>query len=311
MKKILLGLSLSCLVLLGCKNDDFETLSNPDNTSQIVINLQNLPSLSDSAKYVAWLFFDEKGSTAPVKIGELAPDASGNVSASYTAELYDLKRAQYVVVTVEKPKEDSATVSGVKLPKPSASKLIAGTVSANDVSLSSDASLGLNCDLTIATGKLTLFTPTDANQNTKNGVWFVEYTNGVLSEGLTLPALPSGWKYQGWVSKDGKLISTGTFTTATGVDNSNIYCGSLSIPAFPGEDFLNNAPSGFTFPLDLSGATVFITIEPNAENYDQPYGLKVLSLDIPSSAAAETTLDMAVPTSTVYPSGTVKFNISL
>lgn len=66
--------------------------------------------------------------------------------------------------------------------------------------------------------------------------------------GLTLATLPAGWKYEGWAVINGTPVSTGTFTSASAADDSAPFSGATAGPPFPGEDFLQNAPSGLTFP---------------------------------------------------------------
>ena len=44
----------------------------------------------------------------------------------------------------------------------------------------------------------------------------------------------------------------------------------------PGEDFFLNAPSGETFPLDVRGRTVVISVEPVPDNSPAPFAMKPL-----------------------------------
>ena len=56
-------------------------------------------------------------------------------------------------------------------------------------------------------------------------------------------------------------------------------------PPIPGEDFLLNAPTGETFPLDLRGRKVVISIEPSPDNSPNPFLLKPLLMDLSATAA--------------------------
>jgi len=74
---------------------------------------------------------------------------------------------------------------------------------------------------------------------------------------------------------DGGLITTGSFKSFRGPDDSNPYSDNLRVPNVPGEDFLQNLPPGvdsiyFCVPnVDSTGAgTVFITVEPDNYNND-------------------------------------------
>jgi hypothetical protein len=65
----------------------------------------------------------------------------------------------------------------------------------------------------------------------------------------------------------------------------------LAGPPFPGEDFLTGAPPGLTFPTDLSGATVFVTIEPWREwdvERANPFFVRLLETQIPVDAVQGT-----------------------
>ena len=63
-------------------------------------------------------------------------------------------------------------------------------------------------------------------------------------------------------------------------------------PPIPGEDFFNNAPTGETFPLDVRGRMVVISVEPVPDNSPAPFLLKPLTAAVPADAAtAPTTYD--------------------
>jgi hypothetical protein len=154
-----------------------------------------------------------------------------------------------------------------------------------------------------AAGKYVLATPTDGmNNNEKSGVWFLDLSTGAPAVGLTLPALPAGWQYEGWAVVAGKPVTTGRFTSATGADAAAPYSGPMAAPPFPGEDFLENAPSGLAFPADLSGGMAVITLEPEPDDSPAPFTLKPLVGTIPSAAADHQTYTMENRTSQ-FPSG--------
>ena len=104
----------------------------------------------------------------------------------------------------------------------------------------------------------------------------------------------------------GKALSTGKFIFPELPDSAATYSGTGNAPPFPGEDFLANAPAGTTFPLDLTGASVYITVEPWMEydvSPDAPFFLRVLEGEVP--AGAESGIQYGL-TSVVgqFPSGT-------
>jgi hypothetical protein len=138
-------------------------------------------------------------------------------------------------------------------------------------------------------GQYILATPTDGvNNNEKSGIWFLDISSGAPAAALSLPALPEGWIYDGWAVIDGQPVTTGKFSSVSSTDDAAPFSGSQAGPPFPGEDFLENAPAGLTFPTDLSGGKAVISIEPVPDNSDAPFLLKPLLGDIPQNAADHT-----------------------
>ena len=78
-------------------------------------------------------------------------------------------------------------------------------------------------------------------------------------------------------------------------------------PPFPGEDFLVNAPSGLTFPADLSDATMVISIEPSPDNSPNPFTLKPLLGKAPMNAQDHFTYPMDNIISINNPTGRISF----
>ncbi|MGQ0721668.1 MAG: hypothetical protein ACT4PE_08860, partial [Candidatus Eiseniibacteriota bacterium] len=119
-------------------------------------------------------------------------------------------------------------------------------------------------------GSFLLETPsTSTSADAAEGIWFVAPGGGSAS--LDLPALPAGWVYEAWVSNNSAGITTlGRFSTVGGPDSDADGPLSGAPPTdgagypFPGSDF-PYATGG----VDLSAASVFITLEP-ADNADGP-----------------------------------------
>ena len=101
----------------------------------------------------------------------------------------------------------------------------------------------------------------------------------------------------------GRPVTTGTFTAASGADASAPFSGSQGAPPFPGEDFLRNAPAGLTFPTDLSGGMVVISVEPFPDDSPAPFTLEPLLGPIPATAAPFTSYAMS-RNATPFPTGT-------
>ena len=103
-----------------------------------------------------------------------------------------------------------------------------------------------------------------------NGIWFLDPAGGPGAS-LTLPILPAGWAYEGWVVVGGAPVSTGTFTSVTGADSDmgGPAAGANPAPPFPGQDFVSPA-------TDLRGGVAVISVEPVPDNSPAPFTLKPL-----------------------------------
>jgi hypothetical protein len=110
--------------------------------------------------------------------------------------------------------------------------------------------------------------------------------------------------YEGWAVIDGIPVTTGKFTDINAADKAAPYSETVAPgPPFPGEDFLLNAPSGTTFPTDLAGKTVVISVEPSPDNSAAPFVLKPLVGSVPTSATDHTLYDMMNNAAATNPTG--------
>ena len=63
---------------------------------------------------------------------------------------------------------------------------------------------------------------------------------------------------------------------------------------------MQNAPAGMTFPTDLRGATIVISVEPFPDNSPLPFTLKPLAHMVPVTAMTHTTIPMGTgPVATI------------
>ena len=164
----------------------------------------------------------------------------------------------------------------------------------------------LGTSFSTASGNYILATPTTSDMTDElSGVWFLDNSSGMPAQGLNLPQLPANWVYEGWAVINGSPISTGRFTALDMQDDAAPYSGTDAMgPPFPGEDFINNAPAGQTFPTDLSNAAIVISIEPEPDNSPKPFTFKPL-ISMPPSATAHTTFHMTNQVDSNFPAGTV------
>jgi len=222
-----------------------------------------LEPLSNGATFEGWLIVDGQ----PVSTGKFN-DASTSIDIPVVLET--LENATEFILSIE-PANDSD-------PAPSKTKILSGLFADDVAQLSINKVIG---DLTGISGKFVMATPTDdVSDNDEFGIWFEDPSGFQVAPGLNLPMLVDGWKYEGWVILNNKPVTTGTFSKVDQADDASPYSGNGTAPNYPGEDFLNTAPQGLTFPQDgdVRGKMVVISIEPFPD-FDQatPFFIKPLS----------------------------------
>ncbi|MFB6263009.1 MAG: hypothetical protein ABEL76_05205 [Bradymonadaceae bacterium] len=244
--------------------------------------------------YEGWLI-DGEGN--PVSTGKFDVNSEGDLLGPNDEKLDNNKFSaeskvdspQAFVVSVE-PKNDDD-------PAPSNTKFVAGDFSDGSANLKVSAGDAVGTDFADAKAGYILATPTNGSgSNEKSGIWFLD--NSGDSPKASISGVPDvsgsddGWQWEGWVvfQKSGNPfpVSTGKFDDPASADNAAPYSGNMSGPGFPGEDFLNSPPSGLTFPTDLSGKKVVISLEPQPDSTDKPFALKPITGDIPGDASDHT-----------------------
>lgn len=296
MKKILFALLAISITFYSCDDDD------NDDQGNLTLDLSGLDNLGDGYVYEGWIVVDG----SPVSTGTFSVDDDGELSAtSFTIDGAMLDAATTFVLSIE-PSPDSD-------PAPSATKILGGDFSGNTASATIMHAAAFGTGFGSVTGGYILATPTTAiDTDEASGVWFLDNSTGSPAIGLNdLPDLSdqAGWTYEGWAVIDGTPVSTGTFDMAAGFDDNattTAFKGDDGDgPAFPGEDYIQNAPSGLSFPTDLKGATIVISIEPVPDNSSAPFTLKPLAGEVPATLADHTFQTMDNIASSTYPSGTI------
>jgi hypothetical protein len=283
---------IAALLFSSCKKENTIT------TADLSIAISGLEDLGPNARYEGWIVT----SGTPVSTGTFTVNAAGQLSqTSFKVDKAQLQSATAFVLTVEPFPDANAS--------PSDQHLVAGDFSPNNAALLTIGHpAALNTSFSSAMGKYVLATPTTVSvADELSGLWFLSLASGSPAAGLTLPALPAGWKYEGWALIGGKPVTTGTFSSATGADAASPYSGTSAAPPFPGEDFIMNAPAGTTFPTNLSGGLAVISVEPFPDNSPAPFLLKPLVGNIPSPAADHLTYNMSVNFAS-FPTGTATRN---
>lgn len=266
--------------------------------------MDGLVPLQDGFRYQAWAIVD--GGPVGSVVFNVNEDGQflnnlGQIVSRTLSMSGNVAKATSVFLTVNGKGASAVT--------PSNRILMAGDVEDGSVSLSISHSLALGSELSGPfSGGFQLASISDTDPtNELDGLWFGTGSGSLLTPTLSLPELPEEWTYEGWVElADGTLLSTGTFRRGNRVDDSNPH-GFPDVPHVPGEDFLFDPPSGVTFPPDLSGARVFITVEMALDdNVDTPFAIRLLEGVVPSSPAARTPYTMQE--ANVAPGGSASFS---
>jgi hypothetical protein len=293
-KKMGLYSLMSVSLLSACSTDDDDDAQTPSSsTAKLSLAINGLEDLGDQYRYEGWIIVDG----AAISAGLFDVDANGDLSeTSFNLAASDLSAASAYVLTIE-PSPDPD-------PAPSAVHILAGDFDNMNAPLNTSHAAAIGTDFTAATGSYILATPTDGGSMSDelSGLWWLDPAAGP-GPGLSLPSLPNGWIYEGWAVINGEVLSTGTFSTASGSDGSANFSGTMAGPPFPGEDFLQNAPAGLSFPTNLSGATVVVSVEPVPDNSSAPFALKPLVATVPAAAADHTPYNMNNNATNSNPSG--------
>lgn len=273
-------------LLISCDKDD----SSPEST--LNLNLSGLENLGNDFAYEGWIMVNG----SPQTTGTFSVEDQGHLSqSSFELNEEALDQATAFILTIE-PNPDPD-------PAPSDVHILAGDFNGEQASLSIDHGAALATNFSSASGAYVLATPTDGmDNNEKSGLWFLDLSSGSPMTSLNLPVLPAGWTYEGWAVINGTPVTTGTFLSNDGDDDSAPYSGNMSAPPFPGEDFIVNAPTGLNFPTDLSGGMAVISVEPVPDNSPAPFLLKPMVGNIPADAQDHITYSLNGNLN--FPSGT-------
>ena len=333
MKKLLFFLLPTLLFFFSC-SDVKTTETSVSWSGTFKLQLSNLPALDDSLVLAAWIM-DDAGKVVH-KFGKLTyPSGSNSYTGTFLLTISDFQansKNQFVCISIESRDailNDTTTsnlflmISKIRtnssdlnvVPKNPASTVIAfGSDFDDQKYLGTDTSSVVPPSFNTAKGVYTVFTPTGANANTNSGIWFLNYISaGVYETGLRLPELPTGWTYKGWVKVNGKYLPTGEFKLAAGNDAQNLYVGTKPMPAYPGEDFLQNDTLGVAYPIDLAGQEVMISVEPNGfngYNKNKPFPLFLLKAVIPISVTNTTSISLQNNYSS-FPTGTAVYKVNI
>jgi len=291
-RTLLLTFGCTAMLVVACGGEGMRTLD---------LDFTGVDPLSNDYHYEGWAIINGEARST----GKFNLDAAGDFFTVGGVEIpngefdvdFDLDDATVIVISIE-PAGDTDAI-------PSDTKFLAGDVVGDDADLTVAATQALGDDFTTSTGKVILATPTNGSgTNELSGIWFLDLGSGSPEVGLSLPTLPTGWKYEGWAVISGQPVTSGKFTAVDMADESAPYSGPQPGPPFPGEDYLENAPAGLVFPTDLSGDIVVISVEPDPDDDTAPFVLKPLVYQLPTPAQDHFTYDMDNQAGMTFPTGT-------
>jgi hypothetical protein len=257
------GALVGLLFFVGCgsNNGRLPILGEAPEGRNLFWDFNGLEALGGGYVYEAWLIVDG----APVSVGRFNLDAGGTPElAGAVLSAQEVAGATAFVLTIEPGIGDD--------PAPAATKILGGAITGGVASLSIDHPAALGDDFGTAGGGFILETPSTASiaGDYGQGIWWLDPAAGPGAS-LSLPTLPAGWAYEGWVVDGGMPLSTGRFTSSTGPDGDGAGAtgGPDPAPPFPGQDFISPA-------LDLVGLTAVITVEPEPDDAATPFAFKPL-----------------------------------
>jgi hypothetical protein len=298
--------ALALPTLYGCDSD--ASIAALEGNSLVTLSLQGLRPLDDGLNYQAWLVTQTDNNLIGVPVVIFNVDEDGRmVHPTIQDSLLSGPFSSNVAASAVLGAAVSVEVSTQLVAYSSTTFILSGESSGGTAILKADDWLALNRDFSSAGGRFVLATPTDEDpENERSGIWFIDPSAAPATAGLVLPEAPVGWIYEGWVEVDGTPLSTGKFRFLELPDSAATYSGAGTAPPFPGEDFLLNPPQGTTFPVDLRGAPVYITVEP-WQDFDvaveDPFWLRVLEGVVPAEAEAGIQYPLASVVGD-FPSGT-------
>jgi len=300
-----LSAAILTVLLNGCGSDGNPT--SFEGNSTVTLQVNGLEPIVGGMNYQAWLVVGDENNFFGYPLLVFNIDAMGRMvhpradtvlTGPYQADV-DAGAVLGVAVSLE--------VTDTLLQYSSITFIMGGELVQGTADLRADDWIALNRDFSGISGEYVLSTPTDEAQDDElSGIWFVDSGTEPFGPGLNLPDAPKGWTYEGWVEVDGVPYSTGKFVSVDVPDSAATYSGTIDAPQYPGEDFVYNAPQGSTFPLDLSGATVFISAEPQGPLDvfpSAPFFVRLLEGHVPASPAPLTVYSISSKAGQL-PSGT-------
>jgi hypothetical protein len=225
----------------------------------LALSFDGLGELGPDFVYEGWLITSD----GPITSGRFDAPAEGE-TLTFDVEPELAADSSAFVLTIEPRVGDD--------PAPSSVHIVAGDIEDGIAELDTAHPAAIGTDFADAAGDFILATPSSpAMDDNDLGIWFLDPSAGP-GPSLTLPELPDGWVYEGWVVDEAGPVSTGTFVTPDGPDSDGAgpTAGPNAAPPFPGQDFIHP-------PMSLPGRTAVISVEPSPDDSPAPFAIKPLT----------------------------------
>jgi hypothetical protein len=299
MRYVAVTVLLIAFAVVSCTSKTTPVTGNRD----VALSFANLDDVGDQHTYAAWL---QDGPTYHL-IGEFNA-IPGAPAPSFRVSEANFRGSEAVVISIE--------AAGPAPAQPSAQRILAGEIQGDDAALSIADQRALDDPFTGVGAQYIIETATTSEVNDYNqGIYwcvpgdFLGIPEPVVPDDpnldTTMPMLPPGWVYEGWVVLDGVPISTGRMSNPLQPDSDGLGPAKGPLPGmpFPGQEYIDP-------PKDLLGGQAWLTVEPEPDYSPAPSPLKVLvdtDIEDKGPAGMQWTINSAAGT---RPSGTAHFTVS-
>lgn len=294
-----LALGLMLVVLSACGDTPTQITPLPRAIGEVqgvLLQVDNLAPLDPTTQgiYYLWALLERNQAE---RMGSFFIDAAGQIVdengapiTQFTSEEFSVRRTLRLLITIELPGEAPESPTGMQI--------LTGTVIEGVANLV----VPISTAITQATGSLRVFTPTDGpGNNESSGFWMVD-ADGEPS--LSIPDSTGALTYETFIEIGGQTINLGRFEVPDSEDNSNRFSAeTFDPPEAPGEDLLRNAPEGLTFPIDLSGARVTVSLEGRTNDFVSRSQLIVFDTVLPAGLAGGEIVPFMNRAIETFPSG--------
>jgi len=272
--------ALSMILVSACNQTPTEITPLPRALGEVAavrVQMSSLAPLDQSTEgtYILW-GLGERNQTTRLSEFFVDPttgnvvDGDGTPVDTFTADDLALRTLQGILVTIE-VNPDSETPSGMQI--------ISGTFIDRVAQLTVPISSGI----TSASGSLRVFSPTDGpDTNENSGLWMVDAAG---EPSLNMPDTSAALQFETFIEIGGQNLNLGRFDLVNRRDDFCRFCADFEQfpqPERPGDDLLLNPTEGLLFPIDISGATVRISLEARVNDFAQQSQLIVLEAVLPS-----------------------------